>query len=324
MGINFRINSLSHETKNISYSGNSVILQYPCGDILDECSPYYAQLPPGTYIFEVWGAQGGFDGGKGGYSTGVFSINRNVPIYVFIGSHGSELIKKRGPTTAAFNGGGKGYSQNGIADPRSTGSGGGGTDIRVAGDSLYHRIIVAGGGGGRSYQYSDIDNGDAGFGGGTEGGDSKYGKGGLQDNSPAVESGISSGKFGEGGSAPYPGTSGGGGGGWFGGSTGKSYTASGGAGGSGYVLNETSYKPEGYQLNDTQYYLMYTNLISGDSEIPSCKGYFHNNEKEEGHSGHGCARITILSQIHPCTNEKSSSMILGNIKALFCIIFIKF
>ena len=92
MGINFRINSLSHETKNISYSGNSVILQYPCGDILDECSPYYAQLPPGTYIFEVWGAQGGFDGGKGGYSEGVIRLNKPTKLFFFIAY---EETKKR-------------------------------------------------------------------------------------------------------------------------------------------------------------------------------------------------------------------------------------
>ena len=311
MSIYFQIAHSEYASLNITYANQSIILGYPCGQVFDNCTPYYGLLTPGSYIFEVWGGQGGFDGGKGGYSHGIFSTNRAIPIYIFIGSKGSEIVKEPGSTVAAFNGGGKGYSAHTDSTPRAAGSGGGGTDIRVIGDSLHHRIIVAGGGGGRATSYLESSYNNPGAGGGLNGGDSFYGKGGLQDNSPSVSDETYPGEFGSGGSALYPGTAGGGGGGWYGGSSGKSRAASGGAGGSGYVLNETSYKPNGYKLKDKRFYLKYPLIISGDSEVPLCQGEFGNEEKEKGHSGYGCARITILSQTLPCTYNAQNFLYLS-------------
>ena len=303
MRINFRIIDSTYAILNISKNDNSIILGYPCGEILDTCSAYYALLPQGSYIFEGWGAQGGFDGGKGGYSTGVLKINKKVPIYVYVGAHGSKIEKTAGLTWTVFNGGGEGYSAHSSGTPRSTGSGGGGTDVRLIGNSYDHRLIVAGGGGGRSNSYDGYYDGTPGCGGGLIGGNSQYGKGGLQDKAPSVSGEMESGKFGEGGSAPQ-GTSGGGGGGWFGGSTGKGSTASGGAGGSGYVLNISSHKPSAYKLNDPQYFLMSSKTFDGKSYFPKCEGSIKTDSIENGHSGHGCVRITILSQTAFCTIKK--------------------
>ncbi len=89
----------------------------------------------GTYLLEVWGARGSSDtyaiyGGQGGYASGRLMLNAGETLYIYAGGTGSEN---------GFNGGGSGrldYHK-----------GGGATDIRLGTDSLYARIIVAGGGG---------------------------------------------------------------------------------------------------------------------------------------------------------------------------------
>ncbi len=100
-------------------------------------------LKSGIYQLECWGASGGsystpYFGGKGGYSIGVVTLNRNITLYCNVG----------GTTTTVdggWNGGGVGY-KNGKG-------GGGATDIRLDKNSLYSRIIVAGGGGGAGVVY---------------------------------------------------------------------------------------------------------------------------------------------------------------------------
>ena len=327
MSINFRIINSTYATKKITIANNSFILNYPCGEKLDECSPYFTHLRPGSYIFEVWGAQGGFNGGKGGYSRGIFNIDREIPLYVYVGAHGGKMENESGFTTSAFNGGGKGLCAHTEYAHRSTGSGGGGSDIRIIGKTPFHRLIVAGGGGGQSDSYgmSNVPikfNGTAGYGGGLVGGDAAYGKGGLQDSCPDVEDNIGQGTFGEGGSATL-GTSGGGGGGWYGGSSGKGVTASGGAGGSGYVLNASSFIPDNYELNDTQYYLIKGRTFNGVSEFPVCENDIQNEKTEKGHEGHGCVRITILSQMPLCTINSQHAIMSVLIKISTCIMLIK-
>ena len=124
-------------------------------------------LPPGSYKLECWGAQGGYRssatyGGKGGYSVGELTLNEETTLYVQVGGSGNT-----GKTSGGYNGGGKRNTYNG---------GGGGTDIRIGQDSLYARVIVAGGGG------SDGAPGKKGmYGGGESGGSSteNYGAGGF-------------------------------------------------------------------------------------------------------------------------------------------------
>jgi len=106
-------------SKTYSYTGNYETLVVPVA---------------GTYKLEVWGAQGGTAGGKGGYTTGNISLNVNQTLYVYIGS------------TAGYNqlSSGGGNSGDGTV-------GGGGTDVKINGQALSNRIIAAGGGGGGDY-----------------------------------------------------------------------------------------------------------------------------------------------------------------------------
>ena len=90
----------------------------------------------GVYLFETWGAQGGYrstdNAGRGGYTKGYVYAKKGDRFYVYVGGSGK--------THKGYNGGG---SRAGIANVY----GGGATDIRFNTDSLYSRLIVAGGGG---------------------------------------------------------------------------------------------------------------------------------------------------------------------------------
>ena len=58
-------------------------------------------LLPGEYKLECWGAKGGdvtyyptsynyiAEGGKGGYSTGVLTLNSSTTIYLYVGGKGT-------------------------------------------------------------------------------------------------------------------------------------------------------------------------------------------------------------------------------------------
>ena len=283
---------------HISHQNSSYILQYPCDNVLDQCSPFITTFRPFTYFIEVWGAQGGYNGGKGGYSKGIISFKKNTKAYIYIGAKGPEISNGFGITPESYNGGGSG-SAGKSTDKRATGSGGGGTDIRIIGKTEYYRIIVAGGGGGSAYT-NIATSSVAGFGGGINGGDgdgSPAAKGGTQFNASEVESNIYRGSFGKGGGADPSSTLtfAGGGGGWYGGSSSKISSGRGAAGGSGYVLHSSSYKPPGYKITNKDYFFTYWELYSGDMTFPQCSGPFQNTELyETGHAGSGCVRITIL------------------------------
>lgn len=120
-------------------------------------------LPPGTYKFDCWGAQGGSngeystygitakEGGKGGYSTGQLTVSQATNIRVYVGGQGSS-------SAGGYNGGGStsGTSQyNGSNELgySKMGGGGGATDIRLSDGDLLSRMIVAGGGSGGAMCY---------------------------------------------------------------------------------------------------------------------------------------------------------------------------
>ena len=273
-------------------------------------SAYELTFLPGIYLIKLIGASGGYttafqvnNPGKGGLVQGIIKIRKTQKLYLNVGSQGTNSSEGTAGQ-GGYNGGGSGGEDETEFNCGAAG-GGGATDIRLSPsfDAYTDSLIVAGGGGGRSNSYDGYYDGTPGCGGGLIGGNSQYGKGGLQDKAPSVSGEMESGKFGEGGSAPQ-GTSGGGGGGWFGGSTGKGSTASGGAGGSGYVLNISSHKPSAYKLNDPQYFLMSSKTFDGKSYFPKCEGSIKTDSIENGHSGHGCVRITILSQTAFCTIKK--------------------
>ena len=251
-------------------------------------------LPAGKYKLQVWGAQGGYRsnssyGGKGGYSIGTITLTNPTTVYVYAGGAGGSGTTNAGSSVlvaGGFNGGGSRYGYKG---------GGGGSDIRIGQDSLYARVIVAGGGG------SDGATGKTGlYGGGTSGGTASqsFGSGGGGGTQTAGGAGGSSnsGSFGQGGNGLYRsnGYAGAGGGGWYGG--GGSYPDGsgdddrGGGGGSGYVYTSStaSNYPSGCLLN-SEYYLTDAATYAGNTSFVGTSG-----SNETGHSGNGYCRITVL------------------------------
>lgn len=188
-------------------------------------------MDPGTYLLEVWGAQGGKYTassagvpGLGGYSRGKLTLSETTSVWVYTGGQGTLAN-----TTGGFNGGGSAKSYGG--------SGGGATDIRIGTDSLYARVIVAGGGGGAGYSSTA-----GGYGGGTTGGQGGNGTatGGFGGSQTSGGTNNTQGIFGS--AQANTANGGGGGGGWYGGSTGTtSNTDSGGGGGSGWIYTQSTY-----------------------------------------------------------------------------------
>lgn len=244
----------------------------------------YTTVCRGKHTLTVWGAQGGNNGGKGGYSTGVVNLNENMKLYIYVGGQGST------GSSGGFNGGG-------TTGTASGGSGGGASDIRIGTDSLYARVIVAGGGGGKGQDSCAA----GGVGGGTTGGGSAnqnncgtQAGGGTQTAGGAKgiysgTYGANTGAFGKGGNASsgnYVG--GGGGGGWYGGGAGATAGwSNGGGGGSGYVYTSSTASscPSGCKLTSS-YYLTNASTTAGSSSFTGTSG-----SSETGHSGNGYARI---------------------------------
>lgn len=287
------------------------------GDILN--CPYSGDkvsifLPAGKYKLECWGAQGGYRssasyGGKGGYSKGTLVTESDIDVFLYAGgAGGSGNFGSNGVKPGGFNGGGYRYKHPG---------GGGASDIRLGTDSLYARVIVAGGGG------SDgATNKPGGYGGGTVGesrtdgfsGASNYGgKGGnttysgyssAYTISTQATRGLTSnstvyycGGFGFGGGGVFLGSGygGAGGGGWYGGSgnvpDGSGDDDRGGGGGSGYVYTSAtaSQYPSGCLLTANNYLLDAT-THAGNTSFANVAG----TGNEIGHTGNGAVKITVL------------------------------
>lgn len=256
-----------------------------------------ATLTPGTYKLECWGGQGGtysgYIGGYGGYSKGTITLTKTTTVYISVGGAGSSSS-----TAAGFNGGGTGIS--------SGRGGGGATDVRIGQNSLYSRVIVAGGGGGAGVTSANANP--CGCGGGEYGGDGYYndttgsytaGQNRSGGSASQTAGGITwstgtQATFGQGGNASGY-SCGGGGGGWYGG--GGAYDNDSdsdgrwGGGGSGYVYTSSTAKnyPNGCLLNST-HYLTNAQTIAGNTSFTSPTG-----SAETGHTGSGFCRITNLN-----------------------------
>lgn len=254
-------------------------------------------LKPGMYTIECWGGQGGtyssYIGGYGGYSKGTITLTEATTVYISVGGAGSSSS-----TAAGFNGGGTGIS--------SGRGGGGATDVRIGQNSLYSRVIVAGGGGGAGVTSANANP--CGCGGGEYGGDGYYnnttgsyttGQNRSGGSASQTAGGITwstgtQATFGQGGNASGY-SCGGGGGGWYGG--GGAYDSDSdsdgrwGGGGSGYVYTSSTAKnyPNGCLLNST-HYLTNAQTIAGDTSFTSPTG-----SSETGHTGNGFCRITNLN-----------------------------
>lgn len=259
-------------------------------------------LTAGIYTLECWGAQGGSapsgggTGGKGGYSVGTLQLTSATTVYIYVGGQGEGRINA-GACAGGFNGGGRSYA---TTTNYYNGSGGGASDIRIGQDSLYARVIVAGGGGGFG-RYNSSYILDGGYGGGSTGGTggqstdatAQPGEGGTQTKGGDSLNGTKKNSttygtlsgFGVGGGAISGNTAyriAGGGGGWYGGG----YAMRAGAGGgSGFVWTGSN-APSGYLLGSA-YYLSNASTTAGNASMPSTSG-----ETETGHAGNGFIRIT--------------------------------
>ncbi|MBQ1926207.1 MAG: hypothetical protein II180_08830, partial [Proteobacteria bacterium] len=254
-------------------------------------------LPAGSYKLEVWGAQGGGSygngtwkagTGKGGYAVGTLTLNSASTVYIYVGGKGEDANLNGTNVAGGFNGGGGAVGDNDSDKDDGGGGGGGASDVRIGTDSLYSRVIVAGGGGGNGF-HTAYRNISAGHGGGVSGT--------AATESPSEPGTATSGhEFGVGGTGEtaHGGVEGGGGGGWYGGTHGipgdGSVCGAGGAGGSGYVYKSDTAAnyPAGGKLNNS-HYLSNAQTIAGNASFPAPGG-----GNETGHPNNGHVRITLV------------------------------
>lgn len=282
-----------------------------------------------NYRIELWGAgTNDYAGGKGAYTSGVITLKKGDRLYLYVGeagkkgSQGNDATLSYGLGAAAtFNGGGAGGNAGGGEHPYSNysggNSGGGATDIRLSNgpwndsESLKSRIMVAGGGGGHTYNDTGYDSqkGNAGTTNGEAGAlyayminypsdASKRGAGATQTTGNA---------FGVGGAGAASGTTrycnghSGGGGGYFGGvggsSTGNICHNTGGGGGSSFISGATGCRAvlaSGAIGTSNIHYsgkkFIEINMIGGNTIMPNPRG----TTKITGNEGNGYARITIV------------------------------
>lgn len=125
-------------------------------------TPQYFVVPPNITLIslDVRGAEGGHannltqqpttaSGGLGGRVQCYLTVNPGDTLWIYVGQQG---LGNSGTLTCdtadgGYNGGGNGYSGYNSFNYNS-GGGGGATDIRIGGQTLLNRVIVAGGGGG--------------------------------------------------------------------------------------------------------------------------------------------------------------------------------
>ena len=287
-------------------SGSTIVMTYTKdgSNSVDSEEVYFQiQKQESNTTYTPESSKNGYQGGTGGYSTGILSLSTPTSIYLYTGGKGnySNGSEKGKVVSGGFNGGGSSKIRWYTSAYSSGGGGGGASDIRIGSDSLYARVIVAGGGGG---------------GAGESNSSVKQG-GGLTGNSAVEEykatqtKAGTNGSFGQGanstGSGNYNYGPGGGGGGWYGG--GASTNVSDGSadyrtyngGGSGYVYTSStaSNYPSGCLLNSNYY------LTNASTAI----GYTKTNPG----GTYGYIRITVLSPL----NVKINSNTYAPIKAIY-------
>lgn len=292
----------------VTTSGSSIAFGY-------EGKAVQVALLDGKYKLEVWGAQGGDGGGTrqtsspgkgglGGYSVGSLTLSEASNMHVLVGGMGVTAAASDGAVTrGGFPDGGD--TKTGLRESYTSvpGTGGGSTSIRVSSNTLFTRLIVAGGGGGASGD--SINTWHGGCGGGQSGEicNCSQGAGTQVGSTPGQGYGSrgSAGVFGHGATSGYrkgANSGGGGGGGWYGGGSGghgNNNLCSGGGGGSGWIFTASSFsvwqsgdpsEASHYSLG-SQFYLSNAATIPGNSEFPSTNG-----GRETGHQGNGYAKIT--------------------------------
>ena len=202
------------------------------------------------------GQGGNYGLGKGGKVETSLTVTPGQVLNIYVG--GSRHFNGSAAShTGGWNGGGNVLDDSSSAR-NSNRSGGGATDIRIGGNALTDRVIVAGGGGGCGWNWGNLRQIGVGHGGGLVANDGAWtvvqndsynasgaaGGGGTQTTGGAGAAwGGGAGSFGQGGNgqgSSYGWSGGGGGGGWYGGGGGVGYngsdsTGGGGGGGSSYT-----------------------------------------------------------------------------------------
>ena len=264
--------SFGAKCRNIKNTESTVYFRNDkCVDFEFKKAPYIVFLSPGIYLFELYGASGGYGSsattanpGKGGYAKGLIKLNKKQLFYLFIGGMGGN--RSISPESAGYNGGAPG--SNG-PDSGITGGSGGATDIRLEEDKLESRIIVAGGGGSAGdWKYA----GKGGDGGGIEGehGNPSTSSCSVEGGAPGTQIGgyePGQGSSGQNGGSNKGEAGGAGGGGYWGGIGGKTggnaCSSGGGGGGSSFISGHknctvidkdrnslgTSFHPSGFYFN---------------------------------------------------------------------------
>jgi hypothetical protein len=270
--------------ETVTISGTNLDLLYnPVAEFAYTGTPQSFIAPKADwYQLKLWGAQGGCKDnasgcqtrvGRGGYSSGEVLLKAGEEVLVYVGQAGGNGQTLYNGWNAYEVNTDQGKVTSGASTDWNNGYGGGATDIRVGGNTAWHRFIVAGGGGG-----SLNDQCNAGYGGGLTG------ENGGNGSSGGTQTGSGNGGFGWGGWVSGARSSGGGG--WYGG-TGGGYCS---GGGSGFILTEATQVPTGYQVG-SDYFLNNASTLGGRSvSFPAVDG-----STETGHSGNGFARIETLT-----------------------------
>ncbi|NCU77329.1 MAG: hypothetical protein EBV59_10410, partial [Synechococcaceae bacterium WB7_1C_051] len=212
--------SITNGSQSFNYTGSQQTWTVPAGVT--------------SVTVDVQGAQGGAtawgNAGLGGRTQATIPVSPGSTIYINVGGQGNTSV-------GGFNGGGAPYGCGCV------GGGGGASDVRIGGNALGNRAVVAGGGGGGGYGWN-WNNNHGGNGGGLTGEAGKTnngynatycGQGGTQaaGGAGAAGWGAPAGSLGNGGGSAYYGASGGGG--YYGGGSG--YYGGGAGGGSSYTFN---------------------------------------------------------------------------------------
>ena len=280
------------------------------------------------YLLEVWGAQGGNNGGYGGYSRGIIYLEAGTKLYINPGEMGSGN-GSHSYLAGGYNGGGNALS-DGDGNSRQA-SGGGATHIALSSGELKtfsskqnDILIVAGGGAGKGYNAVCGTELIIGSGGGYIGGSSKYTShnagcgndstvgGGQEASTQPVQSNYKvRGTFGQGASADYIG----GGGGYYGGNVGGIA----GGGGSGYINNNNLSNKVMYCYNCPESTANGTFTISttGDNADKAIcpSGYSTTPISKCAKAGSGSARITLLTENYYTVTF--SSVFGGNVDPIY-------
>lgn len=188
--------------------------------------------------------------GRGDDLTATLAVVPGDVLHLHVAGHGADASENAETTgRGGANGGGRGGD---AGDGFGGGGGGGATDVRIGGDELDDRVLVAAGGGGSGFNAGSDPVGSAGGNAGEPGSVSCNGTGagagtstagGAAGQAATCSSRVGTdGTLGQGGDgAASPGTAtggGGGGGGLYGGAGGNTY--GGGGGGSSYVAPDAT------------------------------------------------------------------------------------